>query len=134
MPCDETPSVSSTGSGDFTARISRNEDAIDYDLSYQDLEGATILFAHIHLGERHVAGGVAVFLCGGSGKPACPPAPAQVHGRIVAGDIVGPTGQGLAPGELDELIRALRAGATYANVHTDKQPAGEIRGQIRNGD
>src|SRR5437762_5757484 len=51
---DETPSVSSTGSGEFTARISRNEDAIDYDLSYENLEGPTILFAHIHLGERHI--------------------------------------------------------------------------------
>src|SRR5438105_13871759 len=48
---DETPSASSTGSGEFTARISRNEDAIDDDLSYQDPEGPTILFAHIHPGE-----------------------------------------------------------------------------------
>ena len=131
---DETPSVSSTGSGEFTARISRNEDAIDYDLSYQDLEGPTILFAHIHLGERHIQGGVSAFLCGGGGKPACPPAPAEVHGRIVAADVVGPAAQGIAAGELDELIRALRAGAAYANVHTDKQPSGEIRGQIRSGD
>ena len=73
-------------------------------------------------------------LSGGGGKPACPPAPAEVHGRIVAADVVGPAAQGIVAGELDELIRALRAGAAYANVHTDKQPSGEIRGQIRNGD
>jgi len=25
----------------------------------------------------------------------------------------------------------MRAGKTYANVHTDKHPGGEIRGQVR---
>ena len=44
--------------------------------------------------------------------------------------MVGPAGQGLAPGEFDELVRAMRAGATYANVHTTLVPGGEIRGQI----
>ncbi len=34
------------------------------------------------------------------------------------------------PGEFDELVSALRAGATYVNVHTDGRPGGEIRGQI----
>ena len=131
---DETPSVSSTGSGEFRSRISRDETAIDYELAYEDLEGNTILFAHIHLGQRHIAGGVAAFLCGGGGKPACPPSPGRVRGRITAADVVGPAGQGLAAGELDELIRAMRSGAAYANVHTDKHPSGEIRGQIRDGD
>ena len=32
-----------------------------------------------------------------------------------------------------ELIRAMRAGATYANVHTERFGGGEIRGQIRSG-
>ena len=44
--------------------------------------------------------------------------------------MVGPTGQGIAPGEYAELLRAIRAGATYANVHTSKYPAGEIRAQL----
>jgi hypothetical protein len=37
---------------------------------------------------------------------------------------------GLEAGNLDELLAALRAGATYANVHTTLRPAGEVRGQI----
>jgi len=44
--------------------------------------------------------------------------------------VVGPAGQGIAPGELDEFIRAIRAGVTYVNVHSTKFPSGEIRGQI----
>ena len=84
---DETPSVSSTGSGEFKARISRDGAAIDYELTYEDLEGNTILFAHIHLGQRHVAGGVAAFLCGGGGKPACPQQPGgEIRGQIRDGD------------------------------------------------
>lgn len=129
----ETPSVSSTGSGQFKARISRDEDTIEFDLSYEDLEGATVTQAHIHLGERHTAGGVAIFLCGGS-RPACPPSPGRVRGTITAADVIGPTGQGVAPGELDEVIRALRGDAAYVNVHTDKHPSGEIRGQVRDSD
>ena len=32
--------------------------------------------------------------------------------------------------EFGELVRALRAGAAYANVHTTTFGGGEIRGQI----
>jgi hypothetical protein len=33
-------------------------------------------------------------------------------------------------GEFDEVIAAMRAGVTYANVHTAQFPGGEVRGQI----
>ena len=51
-------------------------------------------------------------------------------GTIAAADVIGPAAQGIAPGEFRELVRAMRAGATYANVHSTTFPAGEIRGQI----
>jgi len=54
-----------------------------------------------------------------------------VTGTIGSADIVGPTGQGIDAGEFEEAIAAIRAGVTYANVHTDKHPGGEIRGQIK---
>jgi hypothetical protein len=31
---------------------------------------------------------------------------------------------------MDELIKAIRAGATYVNVHSTTWPGGEIRSQI----
>ena len=44
--------------------------------------------------------------------------------------MVGLAGQGISPGELDELLRALKSGVTYANVHSTKFPGGEVRAQI----
>ena len=48
--------------------------------------------------------------------------------------MVGPAAQGIAPGEFEEVIDAIQAGATYANVHSQARPGGEIRAQIENGD
>ncbi|MGP1674230.1 MAG: CHRD domain-containing protein, partial [Candidatus Limnocylindrales bacterium] len=45
-------------------------------------------------------------------------------------DVVGPTDQGIAPGEFAELVRAIRNGAAYANVHSTNFRSGEIRGNI----
>jgi CHRD domain len=124
----ETPSISTTARGTFRAEIHGN--TITYRLTFRDL-GTDSLFAHIHFGRPDVAGGVAAFLCGGGDKPACPLRGGTVTGVIDPADIVGPNGQGIAPGEFAELVRAMRNGATYANVHSATFPAGEIRGNIR---
>lgn len=56
-------------------------------------------------------------------------------GVLVANSVVGPAGQLIAPGEMEELIAVIRAGVTYVNVHTTAAsggvPGGEIRGQIK---
>ena len=127
----ETPlALSTSGKGVFHARISNNETMIAYELSYRDLE-SDVTQAHIHFGETGQTGGVSAFLCtnvgGPAGTQACPPAPATISGVIDAADVIGPAGQGIAAGELDELIRAIRAGSAYVNVHTTGYPFGEIR-------
>ena len=40
--------------------------------------------------------------------------------------------QGFPGGEagFDALLAAMGSGAVYANVHTDRSPAGEIRGHV----
>lgn len=131
---EEVPSVSTGASGEFKARISNDESQIEWELSYSDLEGS-VQQAHIHLGNVGVNGGISVFLCtnlgnGPAGIQPCPPPPATISGTIMAADVVGPAGQGLNPGEINELIRAMRAGATYVNVHSTMWPGGEIRSQI----
>ena len=137
----EVPSVSTTGNGSFTARISNDESRIDWELSYSDLECA-VQQAHIHIGNVGVNGGITVFLCtnlgnGPAGTQPCPAPPATISGTIVAADVspnipatLAARNQGLNTGEIDELIRAIRAGATYVNVHSTTWPGGEIRSQI----
>ena len=131
---EETPSESTPGNGSFRARIVGGN-TIHYTLHYEDFEAAegSTLFAHIHFGQRGVAGGVSAFLCGsppGGDKPPCTPLQGDFEGDIDAADIVGPAGQGIAAGEMDEVLRAMRKGYTYVNVHTTLNPAGLIRGQI----
>lgn len=136
---NEPPSVSTTGNGRFTARINEQETEIDYVLTYDQLEGK-VQQAHIHLGQRAVNGGIVVFLCtnlgngpaGLQGSQPCPQS-GSVQGRITAVDVTPNSGavtQGIAAGEFAELVRAIRAGATYVNVHSDRWPGGEIRDQL----
>jgi hypothetical protein len=125
-------SISTVGRGKFKAKLDKSAKTITYTLTYT-LENPP-LFSHIHFAQQHVAGGIVVFLCGGGTKPACPPgtsSPATVTGTINAADVIGPAGQGIEPGSFDELVRAMKAGATYVNVHSTRWPAGEIRGQIK---
>ena len=134
---EEVPAVSTVAEGEFHARISSDSSQIDYELKYSGLEG-DVTQAHIHFGQKGVNGGISVWLCGNpsatvsppAGTQACPPSPATVTGTLTAADVVGPAGQGIAAGEFAELISAIRAGKTYANVHSTKFPGGEIRSQI----
>jgi len=123
-------SLSTSGTGSFQARLNHDGDQLTYELQYSGLEGGNVLFAHVHLGQIGTTGGVMFFLCGGGGRPACPNPPATVTGTVTASDVIGPSGQGVAPGEFEEAIDAMRDGAAYANVHTTVYPSGEIRGQI----
>jgi hypothetical protein len=131
--------VSTTGNGTFRAHISDRQGTIDYRLSYDQLEGGAVRQAHIHLGGPHQSGGIIVFLCtnlgnGPAGTQACPPAPGTVTGTIRVADVIGPAGQGIAAGEFDELVDAIRHGVTYVNVHTETYKAGEIRAQLEEDD
>jgi CHRD domain len=136
---EEDPLVLSTsGNGSFKARINERAQEISYELSYAALEG-NVLQAHIHLGGQHQSGGISVFFCtnlgnGPAGTQMCPAAPATVTGTIRPADVIGPAGQGIAAGEFAELVDAIRAGVTYANVHSSKYPGGEIRAQLEGDD
>jgi hypothetical protein len=125
----ETPSIFSPATGTFEATIDVGKQEISYTLTYSGLS-APVTVAHIHFAQKHVAGAIIAFLCGGGGKPACPTSPGQAEGDVTAANVIGPAGQGIAAGEFAEAIRAMRAGYAYANVHTATYPSGEIRGQI----
>lgn len=135
---DEVPAVITDGSGRFEARVSRTEQKIEWKLHYERTNTPNVLQAHIHIGQPLVAGAISVFLCTNGAPPVgapvpqkCPAAPADISGTITPADVIGPEVQGIKAGEFDRLVRALRSGLAYANVHTQQSPAGEIRGQIR---
>jgi CHRD domain len=125
----EVPPKLTDGHGTLTLRL--HATSIDYTLTYSDLTSSPALFAHIHFAQRGVNGAVVAFLCGGGGKPACPDSGGTVTGTITAADVLGVADQNVAAGDFPGLLRIVRSGDAYANVHTVKFPAGEIRGQIR---
>jgi CHRD domain-containing protein len=135
---EESPPTSTVARGSFTARLSSNGTSLSYTLRFSGLEG-TVTQSHIHFGQRGVSAGISIWLCETEGTqspsattPTCPAAPGgTVSGTVTAADVVGPNGQGIAPTEFGEIIRAMRSGVTYVNVHSSKFPAGEIRAQIR---
>ena len=136
---NEVNTVSSAGTGAFRARIDDSNRQISWELSYEALEGS-VLQSHIHFGAPATNGGISAFLCtnlpnvpAGTTVQACPAAPATISGVITPTDVIGPTVQGIAPGEFDALVAAIRSGAAYANVHSSLWTGGEIRGQIAPG-
>jgi hypothetical protein len=94
--------------GTFSATVTRTgtNGVITWRLTFSKLSGRSIA-AHIHSGARGKAGPVIV--------PLCAPCRSGARGRATVSASV---------------LNALESGASYVNVHTKKNPAGEIRGQL----
>jgi hypothetical protein len=136
----EVPVVSTVGSGEFRALISGDEQRIDWELTYEGMQG-TVTQAHIHIAQRGVNGGIVLWLCGTTittpptpgpaGTAVCTSPSGHFSGTFTPASVQDVATQQFATGELDEVIAAIRRGLAYANVHTEISPAGEIRGQLR---
>ena len=124
----EVPSISTTGSGRLRLSVDSAGTTISYQLTYSGLEGGAVTGAYLHLAQPGVSGLIIASLCSSS-----PCAASPVTGTLNAASITGPAAQGIAPGQFAEVLRAIRAGAVYVNVHTTVYPNGEIRGQLRGG-
>jgi hypothetical protein len=108
---NETPlTINTTGSADFKAKIRSDGTAIDYELTYRDLSSA-VTQSHIHFGRPAITGMIVLFLCT---------------------NLTPPAAQGIDPGGAGfaEMLRAIRAGAAYVNVHTTTYPSGEVRARL----
>ncbi len=132
---EEVPALSNFGRGTFEGEINADLTELSWTLEYGPL-GSAVTQAHIHIGQRGVNGGISVFFCsnlgnGPAGTPACPEAGGTLSGTFTAASVIGPAGQGVAAGQIFEVLRAIRQGVAYANVHSVNFPGGEIRGQIR---
>jgi hypothetical protein len=136
---EEVPALSTPGVGEFKIDLARSGDSLDYELTFSGLE-TDATQAHIHFENATNNGAIVVFLCsnlgnGPAGTQACPAAGGTITGTIAAADVgAGAAAQGIAAGEFGEFVAALRAGATYVNVHSVGRPGGEIRAQIEDDD
>jgi hypothetical protein len=134
----EVPPRLTTGHGTFVAKISADNQSITFTETWTDLTGPP-LFSHIHFGQPGVAAGVVIFLCGPAGatNPAQPPCEqtttGSATGKLTAAGVFNPTSpdQGVTDHTFADLLRIIRAGDAYANIHTPRFTPGEIRGQIR---
>jgi hypothetical protein len=128
---EEVPPIFTPGSGTFHGTLSPDRSTLTFRLAWRDLR-APAQVAHIHFGQRRVAGGVMLFLCGGGNQPACPAQmTAEIEGTATAANVTGPEGQGIAPGDFEAAVEAILTGQTYVNVHSRLFPGGEVRGQVR---
>jgi hypothetical protein len=136
--------ISTAARGSFKAEIDDRKQVIRYELAFEGLEG-DVTQAHIHFGQRSTVGGIVIWLCQTAGTPApaavaavtpqCfaeggDPRANTVTGMITAAQILPQVAQGIEAEAFDEIVRAIRAGATYANVHSALHAPGEIRGHI----
>jgi hypothetical protein len=136
----ETGAIFSPGTATLELDLNRKTHTIRFKLTYSGFPSTTtVTQAHIHFAKVHVAGGIMVFFCsnlgnGPAGTQACPTPNGTVMGTITSASVIGPTAQNVNPGDFDALVAALDSNTAYGNIHTVKFPAGEIRGQILNGD
>jgi len=132
---EEVPALSTPGVGHFQMKVASSGNSFRYRLTFSGLETPATQ-AHIHFENPTNSGPIVVFLCsnlgnGPAGTQACPPQGGTITGTIRAADVgAGAAAQGIAAGEFQEFLRAIRAGATYVNVHSTGHPAGEIRAQL----
>jgi len=143
--------IFSTGNGKLALKINKQIRAIAYELTYQFPDAAAtpivgtqfVNQAHLHFGQKHTAGAINVWLCQSADNPApaavavatpvCPSPSGTVAGSITPAMVLALPGQGFPGGEagFDALLAAVQSDAIYVNVHTDRFPPGEIRGQVR---
>ena len=117
---DEVPPVQTTASG--MAWFKPMQDNVWFKLNVTDMQGVTK--AHIHTGKVGANGPVVVTLYKSD-------TPQSINGKLSYGNITSNLLEGPMKGkQISDLVTAISNGSTYVNVHTEKHPNGEIRGQI----
>ena len=116
----EVPPVQTTASG--MAWFKPMQDKVWFKLNVTDMQGVTQ--AHIHTGKVGENGPVVVTLYKSD-------TPQPMNGKLAYGNITANLLEGPMKGkQISDLATAMSNGSTYVNVHTEKHPNGEIRGQI----
>jgi hypothetical protein len=117
---EEVPPVQTTATG--KAWFKPMQDKVWFKLNVTDMQGITK--AHIHTGKQGENGPILVTLYKSD-------TPQSINGKLSYGNITANLLEGPMKGkQISDLATAMSDGTTYVNVHTEKYPNGEIRGQI----
>jgi hypothetical protein len=141
-----TGAILSDGTGTLALKLDENAGTATWTLTYSNVgttapKTGTVTQAHIHFGKSRDSGGIMVFFCTNLTPPVGPPTPQKcpvnsgsVSGTFTKADVVAIAGQNVNAMDFDALADALSSNTAYANIHTTALPAGEIRGQVHQGD
>ncbi|MFL6404154.1 MAG: CHRD domain-containing protein [Nitrososphaeraceae archaeon] len=111
-----------TGNAEFT--LSSDGKTMSYKVDVMNIDKVTM--AHIHQGKVGENGPPVVWLFNSSSNPTGPMNGMLSQGKITSNDLVGP----LKGKQMSDLVKLINDGQAYANVHTEPNPKGEVRGQI----
>ncbi len=121
---NETPVVKSKAKGEAVFHLSKDGKELSYELTVSDINNVTA--AHIHMGKKGAEGPPVAGLFAGPEKKG------NFSGTLVQGTISDKDLMGSLSGKsVNDLVSLIKKGDTYVNVHDEKFPNGELRGQIR---
>ncbi len=118
------PSVMTQAKGEAVFKLEKDGTELAYTLKDTGIENVTS--AHIHFGYKGKNGAPVINLFTGPKKEG------KFSGVLSRGMITAKDLHGSLQGKtISDVVKMIKDGELYVNVHTDKYPDGEIRGQIR---
>jgi CHRD domain-containing protein len=121
---EEVPSKDTKATGDAEFTLSGDGKTMSYKVNVMNIDKVTV--AHIHQGKVGENGPPVVWLFNSSSNPTGPTNGMLSQGTFTSNDLVGP----LKGKQMSDLVKLINDGQAYANVHTQTNPMGEIRGQL----
>ena len=118
------PAVKTMAKGEATFTLSKDGKELSYNVMVSDIENVTA--AHIHMGKMG-KNGPPVASIDTKGKKTGKFSGTIAEGKITEKELMG----SLMGKNVKDLVKQIKMGNAYLNVHTDKYPDGEIRGQIK---
>ncbi len=116
---EEVPPTNSSATGTVELTVNGDE-GVDYKVNVTNIQGVTD--GHLHLGEKGENGLIVFTLF----RPDAPVDQISENETISEDEFVGP----LKGKSISDLTTAMGNGSIYANIHTQENPNGDIRGQI----
>jgi hypothetical protein len=141
-PTSYTGAILTDATGTLKLDLDKKAGQFTYTLTYTGPFTSDVQQAHIHFGKSRDSGGIVVWLCQTTAKPAptqvamitptctAPSPTATVTGTITLDNVLAVPGQNVTANDFDAITDAITSHTAYANIHTATFPGGEIRGQV----